>query len=69
MFATLEADLIHQVQVCERNEAYFTRLANVSEVTKYERWAVDCKKDLVALRQAAKHSDPLPKLVLQLTDT
>lgn len=59
--ATLERDLIRQVQICERNQEYFTRLGDVGQVNRYEKLSAVCKKDLVALRQAVKLGDPVPR--------
>uniref|UniRef100_A0A914WVX9 DM14 domain-containing protein n=1 Tax=Plectus sambesii TaxID=2011161 RepID=A0A914WVX9_9BILA len=61
VFATLEKDLIRQVQICDRNREYFTRLGDVGQVNKYETQATTLKRDLVTLRQAAKGGDPLPR--------
>lgn len=64
VYATLEKDLIRQVQICDRNREYFTRLGDVGQTTKYETQASALKKDLVALRQAAKCGDPLPRYTI-----
>jgi len=61
VFVTLEKDLIRQVQMCDRNREYFTRLGDVSQVNKYENLSNQHKRDLVGLRQAAKVGDPIPR--------
>ncbi|KAF8368089.1 hypothetical protein PRIPAC_85918, partial [Pristionchus pacificus] len=61
MLATLEKDLITQVQVAENNRLRFTRLGDVAKVRQFEEWAKAAKQDLMLVREVARRGLKVPK--------
>ncbi|XP_062975430.1 coiled-coil and C2 domain-containing protein 1A [Elgaria multicarinata webbii] len=50
-----------QHEVCMDYSKKFTHLGNISETTKFEKMAEDCKKNMEILKQAHAKGFPLPK--------
>ncbi|GMT37638.1 hypothetical protein PFISCL1PPCAC_28935, partial [Pristionchus fissidentatus] len=61
VLATLEKDLITQVQVAENNRLRFTRLGDVAKVRQFEDWAKAAKQDLMLVREVARRGLKTPK--------
>lgn len=50
-----------QYEKCMNYSKQFTHLGNISETTKFEKMAEDCKKNMEILKQAHAKGFPLPK--------
>ncbi|XP_048761328.1 coiled-coil and C2 domain-containing protein 1-like isoform X2 [Ostrea edulis] len=61
VYQKLEQDLINQIRICATNSQHFTKLGDVVSAAKFDKMENGCRKDLDALKNAFKHSDPVPK--------
>ncbi|XP_048346528.1 coiled-coil and C2 domain-containing protein 1A isoform X2 [Sphaerodactylus townsendi] len=50
-----------QYEMCTNYSKQFTHLGNITETTKFEKMAEDCKKNMEILKQAHAKGFPLPK--------
>ncbi|XP_053152435.1 coiled-coil and C2 domain-containing protein 1A isoform X2 [Hemicordylus capensis] len=50
-----------QYEMCMNYSKQFTHLGNITETTKFEKMAEDCKKNMEILKQAHAKGFPLPK--------
>eukprot|EP00062_Callorhinchus_milii_P021031 gi/632977324/ref/XP_007905283.1/ PREDICTED: coiled-coil and C2 domain-containing protein 1A [Callorhinchus milii] len=60
-YAQLVEVLKQQHETCMKYSKQYTHLGNVSETTKFERMAEECKKNIEILKRAHAQGYPLPK--------
>ncbi|OXA62416.1 coiled-coil and C2 domain-containing protein 1-like isoform X2 [Folsomia candida] len=61
VFAKLEEDLKSQLKMCMRTREHFKAVGDVGSANRFESMALDTKRDLDALRLAAKSGAAAPK--------
>ncbi|XP_035224781.1 coiled-coil and C2 domain-containing protein 1-like isoform X2 [Stegodyphus dumicola] len=60
-FQTLEKDLLHQIEACTKNKEHFLRLGDVSSASKFEKFGLESKKDLLVIQHLRKTGGLAPK--------
>ncbi|XP_015916777.1 coiled-coil and C2 domain-containing protein 1-like isoform X2 [Parasteatoda tepidariorum] len=61
LFETLIKDLTNQLEICRRNKEFFLHLGDVTSASKFEKLALESKKDLSVVQHLKKTNQSVPK--------
>ncbi|XP_028406350.1 coiled-coil and C2 domain-containing protein 1-like isoform X2 [Dendronephthya gigantea] len=60
-FASLEKALKSQYEMCKNNTAHYSKIGDLENSKRFEKLALNCKKDYDSLQSAFKHGKPPPR--------
>ncbi|CAG2113994.1 unnamed protein product, partial [Medioppia subpectinata] len=60
IFRKIEVELQNQIEMCKRNKEYFLQLGDISTSSKFEKYAIDSRKDLDVLTARWRSGHKVP---------